>query len=247
MSAIAPCRVASRHDWAEGLMTLGLDTPIEPFEPGQWVNLALPVGGEMVRRAYSLASAPAERPEFYLSLIPDGALSPGLFALAPGDSIEIETTAYGFFTLRWVPPAEELWLVATGTGLAPFMSILRDEEVWERFRRLVLVHGVRESAHLGYRDEILERSKAHEEKLAYVAVVSREPQAKDALHGRVTTAFASGELERAAGIELSPERSHVMLCGNPEMITELTSLGESRGLLRHRQRKPGHITAERYW
>jgi len=247
MSAWLDCKVATRRNWADGLMTLSLDAPIDVFEPGQWVNLALRVSGELVRRAYSLASAPEQNPEFYLSLVPNGALSPKLFELSPGDRIEVEKKAYGFFTLRWLPPAEELWLVATGTGLGPFIAILRSEEVWRRFRRIVPVHGVRESSHLGYRDEILERSRSFENKLTYIPVVSREPEQVSVLHGRVTTALASGELERAAGLTFSEERTHLMPCGNPAMIDEFSALSEARGLRRHRQRKPGHISAERYW
>jgi ferredoxin--NADP+ reductase len=246
MSAWLDCKVAARHDWAAGLMTLSLDAPIEPFEPGQWVNLALSLSGEPVRRAYSLASAPGQAPEFYLSLVPEGALSPKLFDLVPGDRIQIEKKAYGFFTLRWLPPAEELWLVATGTGLGPFISILRSDEVWQRFRRVIVVHGVREAAHLAYKDEILEHGRSFGEKLSYVPVLSREPDRAGVLHGRVTTALASGELERAAGVPIA-DHSHLMLCGNPAMIDELTALLEARGMRRHRQRKPGHITTERYW
>lgn len=228
-------------------MTITLDQAIEPFEPGQWVNLALEVSGEMVRRAYSIASAPGVPPEFYLSLVPSGALSPKLFDLKAGDRIDVENKAYGFFTLKWVPPAEELWMVATGTGLCPFLSILRSPEVWARYDKLVIVHGVREWSHLAYRDELAEMSRAHGNKLTWLPVLSREPERAGVVHGRITTALESGELERAVGLSLSEERTHLMLCGNPAMIDEVGKLLLARGLRRHRPRTPGHFTAERYW
>jgi ferredoxin--NADP+ reductase len=246
-AAWVEAKIASRRDWADGLMTIALDQAIEPFEPGQWVNLALSISGEMVRRAYSIASAPGVPPEFYLSLVPSGALSPKLFELQPGDRIDVEKKAYGFFTLKWVPPAKELWMVATGTGLCPFLSILRSPEVWERHEKLVVVHGVREWAHLAYRDELAEMSRAHDGRLTWVPVVSREPDRALVVHGRITTAVENGELERTAGIPFSEERTHLMLCGNPAMIEEVSQLLLARGLRRHRPRNPGHFTAERYW
>ena len=247
MSPWVRASVRERQEWAPGLITLRFDAEIEPFEPGQWLNLALEIEGERVRRAYSLASAPGEAPELYVNLVPGGGFTPRLFALHPGDLLEIERKPQGFFTLRWLPQAEELWMVATGTGLGPFISMLRSEETWQRFRRIVLVHGVREVAHLSYADEAAARSKTHGGRLVRVPVVSRDPTAADVIHGRVTSALASRELERAAGLELSSERSHVMLCGNPEMIAEMSALLEQRGLAKHRQKKPGHVSAESYW
>ena len=233
--------------WAEGLVTLRFDAELEPYQPGQWTNLALRCDGELVRRAYSLASAPGEPPELFLNLVPGGTFTPRLFALGAGERVLIEKRPQGFFTLSWVPDAEELWLCATGTGLAPFVSILRHDEVWRRFRRIVLVHGVRQVDQLGYKDEFSERARAHDNRLTWVPIVSREPDAQDVLVGRVTRALESGELERYAGLELSPERSHVMLCGNPEMIMEMSTLLDARGLRKHRQRKPGHVTSEKFW
>lgn len=238
MDAWLRTKVADRREWAPGLVSLKLEGELLPFDAGQWANIALELEGERVRRAYSLASAPGAPPELYLALVPEGRLSPRLLSLVPGDPIEIERKPQGFFTLEWLPPAKELWMLATGTGLAPFVSMLREGKVLERFERVVLVHGVRERAHLSYADEI--RSLP----LAYLQVVSREPSA---LQGRITTLLQSGELERAAGLGLDPERSHLMLCGNPQMIEDVTALLAPRGLRRHRQRKPGHISSEKFW
>jgi ferredoxin--NADP+ reductase len=242
VSAWISAEVIERRVWAEGLVSLTFDAALEPFEPGQWTNVALELAGERVRRAYSLASAPGQPPELLLSLVPGGRFTPHLMGLAVGNQVELEKQPQGFFTLRWLPPAKELWMVATGTGLAPYLSMLRHGEVWQRFERVVLVHGARQVDQLAHRSELEAESR-----LAYVPAVSREPGATRVHHGRVTTLLESGELERAAGTALTPERSHVLLCGNPEMISEMGALLEARGLRKHRQRKPGHVTTESYW
>ena len=247
MSHWLSARIAHRHEWASGLVSLRLDQEIEPFEPGQWVNIALDIGGERVRRAYSLASAPGEPPEFLVMAVDSGRFSPRLAALEVGDALQIERKPQGYFTLRWVPDAYDLWLIASGTGVAPFVSMVRGGEAFRRFRSVVLVHGVRELAQLAYRQELFLHSQAHGGQLIQIPVVSRQPDALNTLHGRVTTALARGELETASGLELSAERSHVMLCGNPAMIEEMTTLLTARGLKKHRQRAPGQISSESYW
>jgi ferredoxin/flavodoxin---NADP+ reductase len=247
MSGFAQGIVLSRRDWAPGLVTLRIDAEIEPFSPGQFVNLGLYLDGQLERRAYSLASAPGQPPEFFMNRIDRGSFSPRVFSLAEGEPVLVEKKAQGFFTLAYVPPAEELWMVATATGLAPFIAMLRSEEPWERFRRIVVVHGVRQSSHLAYRDELADLSSARGGRLIWTPVVSREPEAAGVLHGRITSALDSGELERWTGLSLSAERSHVMLCGNPEMIREVMALLEARGLRKHRVRRPGQISTEKYW
>lgn len=246
MSAWLETRVARRREWAPGLVSLTLADPMGDFEAGQWANIALEVDGARERRAYSLASPPGAPAELYVALVPGGRFTPRLFELEAGAPIEIERQPQGFFTARWLPEAKDLWLVATGTGLAPYLSMLRSGAL-ESFDRVVLVHGVRQASHLGYREELEARVRQSDGHLSYVPVVSREPDAAGVLHGRITGLIASGELERAAGIQLSPDASHLMLCGNPQMIEEASSLLAERGLLKHRQRKPGHVTVESYW
>jgi ferredoxin--NADP+ reductase len=210
------------------------------------VNLALDVAGSIERRSYSLASPPGVPLEFLVAEVPEGKLTPALLRLAPGDSVFVEPKPQGFFTLRWVPEAKELWLVATGTGLGPFLSILRSDEPWSRFEHVVLATAARDRAHLAYRDELAALLRARPT-FRVVSLVSREPAGADALHGRVTTALADGSLERAAGLPVTPERSHFMLCGNPAMIDDMIALLGERGLRKHRVRTPGHITIEKYW
>lgn len=246
MNGFEQGRVAARRDWAPGLITLTIDAAIEPFAAGQFVNLGLEIGGTLVRRSYSIASPPGVPLEFYLREVPGGELTPVLVRLEPGTQIWVERKPQGFFTLAYVPPARQLWLVATGTGLGPFLSMLRAGDLWQRFERVSVVHGVRDPNHLSYRDELAALALAHPGRLSYTPLVSGGAPG-DALPGRVTTAFADGSLEARAGLKLDPELSHLMLCGNPDMILELTAVLALRGLRKHRVRSPGHISAEKYW
>jgi ferredoxin--NADP+ reductase len=247
MHGLSSGHLVARQDWAPGLATLEIAAEIEPFEPGQFVNLALELDGTIERRSYSIASPPGEPLRFLVTEVKEGKLTPHLLRLEPGQPIFVEPKPQGFFTLKWLPPARELWLVATGTGLGPFLSILGSEEPWQRFERIVLVHGVRDSSQLAHRDELARLAAARGGRLVVVAALSRELATPGLLHGRITTLLAAGEVERAAGVSLDPERSHVMLCGNPTMIEDMTKLFGERGLRKHRVRTPGHVTIEKYW
>jgi ferredoxin/flavodoxin---NADP+ reductase len=239
-------RVIRRHDWAPGLMTLCMEADIDPFAAGQFVNLGLDVDGQFARRAYSMASAPGRPLEFYLRQVDSGMFTPELFRSDVGSSVWVERKPQGFFTLAYVPKCAEMWLVATGTGLGPFMSMLRTDEPWQRFERIVVVHGVRVPDELSYAEELSQLSAAHGGILSRIPVVSRAPAA-DALAGRITDALTDGSLEARAGLRLDPARSHVMLCGNPDMLRDMSDRLGARGLVRHRTRKPGHVSAEKYW
>ena len=240
-------KIARRRDWAPGLMSLELEARAQTFVPGQFINLGLDLAGTRVKRSYSLASAPGEPCEVYLSLVPEGALTPALFERGQGDTLWLDDRALGFFTLDHVPSAERAWLVATGTGLGPFLSMLRSPTLWQRFARVVVVHGVRYVSHLGYADELARLVAEHPGQLDYVPAVTREAPPAGVLSGRVPALIASGELERQLDLRFDPARDHVLLCGNPAMITEVQALLGSRGLDKHRPRKPGHITIESYW
>jgi ferredoxin/flavodoxin---NADP+ reductase len=241
---LAEARVLARTDWADGLWTMQIDVaPDASFRPGQFVNLALELDGEVVRRAYSLASPPGHPAEFYLVRVPGGAFTPRLYDKRIGDAVLCERAPHGFFTLEHVPPARDAWLLATGTGLGPFLSMIKSGELFTRFENVILVHGVRSSEHLGHRGE-LESIAAARPAFRYLPVTSREP---GPLPGRIPTLLLDGRLEGAAQLELSPAHSHVLLCGNPDMIRDATEALLQRGLKKHRKREPGHVTTERYW
>jgi len=225
-------------------MTLQLAARAD-FKPGQFMNLGLQLPSGFVSRSYSLASAPGDELQVLLARVGEGALTPALFDLGAGATVTLDPKPQGFFTFDYVPPHRELWLVATGTGLGPFLSMLRSGAAFERAARVVLVHGVRGAAELAHRAE-LEALAGARSSFRYVPVLSRQPE-PGLLPGRLTAALGSGELEARAETSLSPDSAHVMLCGNPAMIEDAIALLAGRGMRRHRQRTPGHITTEKYW
>lgn len=240
-------RVRALHHWSGDLYSLQVDADVEPFQAGQFSKLGMEIDGELVARPYSLVNAPHERPlEFYFIVVRGGPLSPRLAALRPGDRLLVTPRASGFMVMSEVPPARDLWLIATGTGVGPFLSILKTDEPWRRFERIVLVHAVRTVAELTYRELIDAFSARHGARFAYVPFVSRETT-DFALAGRVPAALADGRLERRAHRDITPDASQVMLCGNPEMVRDTTGALIARGLKKHRRRDPGQISVENYW
>jgi len=234
-------RVIENRHWTEALFSLRVEAPRLSFEAGQFVRIALE---ERIARPFSFVNPPEDPVlEFYGIVVPEGPLSPRLAQLRAGDRLLVATNPAGFLVLSEVPDAETLWLVSTGTGIAPFLSIMRTETPWRRFRNVVLVHAVRHAAELAYADTIRKISKEHP--LRYVTFVSREP-APASLPGRIPAAVRDGRLEAAAGLKLD-QRSHVMLCGNPDMLKDASAALAERGLRKHRRRNPGHITVESFW
>jgi ferredoxin/flavodoxin---NADP+ reductase len=243
--AFPRAKVVQVREWDSGLKTVHVDRVANDFVAGQFFQLALERNGKAIKRSYSAASAPGAPLEFYLSLVEGGELTPGLFDLNVGDELGIDPKGLGFFTLKEVPECETLWLIATGTGLGPFVSMVRQGQELGRFGRVVLVHGARTSAQLGYRAELEEASR-RDSKLTYIPVVSRSEAPPGGLSGRITTAFSSGELEQLAGQPID-KSSHLLFCGNPQMIEEMTASLKARGLTKHKRREPGHYNFEKYW
>jgi ferredoxin--NADP+ reductase len=242
-------RVLQNRHWTDALFSLRVEGPQLAFEAGQFVRIALDIAGERVARPFSLVNAPQDPVnEFYGIVVPEGPLSPCLARLRPGEGLQIASNPAGFLVLSEVPDARTLWLIATGTGIAPFLSILRTEAPWRRYREVVLVHAVRHARELVYR-ELIDRLQ-QDRKLKYVSFVSREASpalAGGPLAGRIPAAVRDGRLEAAAGLRLAPETSQVMLCGNPDMLKDTTAALAERGMRRHRRRSPGHITVESFW
>jgi ferredoxin--NADP+ reductase len=234
-------RVIDNRHWTETLFSLRVEGAQLRYEAGQFVRIALDINGERVARAFSFVNPPDDPVlEFYGVIVPEGPLSPRLAKLNAGETLYVASNPAGFLVLSEIPNAETLWLVATGTGLAPFLSILRTETAWRRFKNVVLVHAVRYASELTYRD-VISAMPAR-----YVSFVSREP-APGALAGRIPAAISDGRLEKAAGLPLTPRSSHVMLCGNPQMLRDATAALAARGMRKHRRRAPGHITVESFW
>ena len=241
-----PGKVMENRHWTEALFSLRVAGAPLAFEAGQFVRIALDIGGERVARAFSLVNPPQEPVlEFYGVIVPQGPLSPRLARLAAGDTLYVASNPAGFLVLSELPDAETLWLVSTGTGIAPFLSILQTEAPWQRFRHVVLVHAVRRAQELVYRDTIDRIGQARQE-LKYVTFVSREAH-PGSLSGRIPDAVRDGRLQAAAGLELSAQSSQVMLCGNPQMLRDGAAALAELGLRKHRRRNPGHISVESFW
>jgi ferredoxin/flavodoxin---NADP+ reductase len=240
-------KVLENRPWSETLFSLRVQAPPLSFRAGQFVRIALDIEGERVARAFSFVNPPGDPVlEFYGVIVPKGPLSPRLARLRPGETLHIASNPAGFLVLSEVPDGRTLWLLATGTGLAPFLSILRTAEPWQRFREIVLVHAVRHARELVYRDAISALQKEKGAALRYITFVSREA-APGSLAGRIPAAIADGRLERAAGAMLAPETSQVLLCGNPDMLKDAQAALALRGLRKNRRRTPGHITVESFW
>lgn len=239
--------VVSNRQWSERLYSLRVDAEIEPFVAGQFIKLGLEIGDEIVGRPYSLVNPPHERPlEFYFIVLPGAPFSPALAALQAGDGILVAPRANGFLTLAEIPQARHLWLISTGTGIGPFLSILKTSTPWQCFERVVLVHAVRTMAELTYQDPIRQIAAAYPLRFSYVPFISREPS-DFALSGRVPQAIANGLLETRAGIRFDAVESQVMLCGNPQMVEDTMNTLVGRGLKKHRRKEPGQISVENYW
>ncbi len=240
-----PLKLRDRRRWNDLLETFTFEGWSSPFDSGQFVTLAAELGQDWVKRHYSIASRSGQPLELFLTLVPEGRLTPHLYAMAPGDRIWCWPKPRGHFRLEKVPDGTDLWLVGTGTGLSPFLSMIRDGACFDRFNRVVLIHSVRHSEDLSYRAEI-EALVAQWPALSYVAATSRE-QSESTLYGRVTTALSSGELEARVGLTMDAERSQVMLCGNPAMVNEMKGLLEARSMPVHKRSAPGNVHMEQYW
>jgi ferredoxin/flavodoxin---NADP+ reductase len=243
MGAWTQAKITRRHDWTPDLMTIQFDELKPSFVPGQFFNIGLSIEGKPIKRAYSAASAPGEALEFVVSKVSGGMFTPLLFERQEGESVTVDPQPAGFFTLDFLPSGiRDLWLIATGTGIGPYISMLR-AGVLAGFHRVIFVHGVRHKEQLTYADELTKPRNG-----VYVpSLTAAEEQVSTGLNGRIPALIASGDLERVVGIPFDLEHSHFMLCGNPEMIRDGLLCLEARGLRRHKRREPGHITTEKYW
>lgn len=242
--------VVENHHWSDELYSLRIKAESEDFKgfkPGQFGRLALEIDGKPRGRPYSFVNAPHEDLlEFYSIVVPDGPLSTRLEKLVAGDTVLVGPKGAGFFTLDMVPDADTLWMLSTGTALGPFLSILKTEEPWQRFKKMVLVHCVRTADELAYREMIEGLVERNPQQLQYVPFVTRE--AVDfAIQSRVPAAIAAGSLQERAGLSMQPDDSQIMICGNPAMVTDTKELLAGQGFKANTRKEAGHITTENYW
>jgi ferredoxin--NADP+ reductase len=240
---------------------------VPPFEAGQFATLGLPRltppidpadqfppddvrWKKLVRRAYSIASSPLETShlEFYIVQVSDGKLTPKLWRMKQGGRLWFDEHIRGEFTLHGVPEGKDLVFISTGTGLAPYVSMLKTYRGTGRWRKCVIIHGARLSRDLGYRDE-LHRIADEDPSVVYLPSVTREPADSPyrGPRGRIPTLLEDGTYERHVGATIDPARCHIFLCGNPDMINQVEAQMVARGFTLHTKKQAGNLHFERYW
>ena len=253
MSAFLEERVLSVHHWTDRLFSFTTTRdPALRFSNGHFTMIGLKgENGKPLLRAYSIASANYEEHLEFLSIkVPDGPLTSRLQHIQPGDTIVVGKKPTGTLLIDYLLPGKHLYLLSTGTGLAPFMSVIRDPATYERFEKVVLVHGVRQVNELAYHDYITRELPAHEflgemvsQQLLYYPTVTREPFRNQ---GRITDLIDNGKLFADLGLPvLNPETDRVMICGSSAMLRDLKVLCEARGLAEGNTSTPGAFAIER--
>jgi ferredoxin--NADP+ reductase len=252
MSTLAREHVTSVHHWTDSLFSFtATRNPAFRFRSGQFAMIGLEVGGRPLLRAYSMASANHEEQlEFFSIKVPDGPLTSRLQHLQVGDSILVNGKPTGTLILDNLLPGRNLYLMATGTGLAPFLSIIKDPDTYERYEKIVLVHGCRHVAELAYEKLITEELPRHEflgelvsGQLVYYPTVTREPFKN---RGRLTDLITSNKLFDEIGLPpLSIDHDRVMMCGSPSMLADLVTILKSRDFEEGNHSTPGHYVIEK--
>lgn len=244
-------KVLSVHRWTNTLFSFTMTRPAHfKFTAGQFARIGLKVADDLVVRAYSVVSSPFDETlEFFSIVVPDGAFTSNLQHLKVGDELYLEKIPYGFLTLAryQLPMPNDLWLLATGTGLAPFISMLQDFEVWQKYKNIHLVYSVRTASELAYVDRIQEVADTFGEGhtgFKFVPIITRDPNAP--LHDRLPVLIENRALEKTVGLDFNPQTSHIMLCGNPQMVEDTKEALKARGLTMNR-RGEGNIAVENYW
>jgi ferredoxin--NADP+ reductase len=253
MAAIGTERVLTVHHWNETVFSFTTTRdPAFRFENGHFVMLGLMIDGRPLLRAYSIASANHEEFLEFLSIkVADGPLTSRLRNISPGDEVLVSRKPTGTLLLDDLRPGKRLYLLSSGTGLAPFMSLIKDPQTYERFEKIILVHGVRYRSELAYRDFIEWELTHHEylgehvrRQLVYFPTVTRE---RFRYQGRVTSLIESGKLfSDTAMPPLDPVADRVMICGSPAMLADLSAMLDARGFrISPHVGEPGDYVIER--
>ncbi len=252
MSAFTEQRVLSVHHWTDRLFTFTTtrDQGLR-FSNGHFTMIGLRVDGKPLVRAYSIVSPNYEDHLEFLSIkVPDGPLTSRLQHIQVGDTILVGRKPTGTLVIDYLLPGKRLYLLSTGTGLAPFMAIVRDPETYERFEQVILVHGVRTADELAYHDLLVKNLPKHEflgemvaQRLLYYPTVTRESYRN---MGRVTEAIETGKLFRDLGLpRFDPAEDRVMICGSPAMLRDLKAMLEKREFAEGNTSTPGDFVIER--
>jgi ferredoxin--NADP+ reductase len=252
MSALHQEKVLSVHHWTDRLFsfTTTRDMGLR-FSNGHFTMIGLMVNNKPLLRAYSIVSPNYEEHLEFLSIkVPDGPLTSRLQHIQVGDSIIVGRKPTGTLLVDYLLPGKNLYMLSTGTGMAPFLSVLRDPETYERFEKVILVHGVRQVNELAYHDYLTQELPQHEllgemvsSQFLYYPTVTREPYKNT---GRITDLMDNGKLFADLGLPtLDPKQDRVMICGSPQMLKDLKSLLEHRGFQEGNTTRPGDFVIER--
>ncbi len=252
MATLLREEVTSVHHWTDRLFSFKTTrNPGFRFRNGHFTMIGLEVEGRPLLRAYSMASANYEDElEFFSIKVPDGPLTSRLQSIRVGDEVLVNSKATGTLVQDNLLPGRNLWLIATGTGLAPFLSIIRDPEIYEHYDTIVLTHGCRHVEELAYRELITEHLPRHEylgqdvrDKLIYYPTVTREPFRNN---GRLTDLLRSDKLPADVGLApIDPAADRFMICGSPSMLKEICALLDERGFRESRHGEAAHYVIER--
>ena len=252
MAAFDDEKVLSVHHWTDRLFSFTTTRSQSlRFSNGHFTMIGLRVDGKPLLRAYSIVSPNYEETLEFLSIkVPDGPLTSRLQHIQPGDSIIVGHKPTGTLLIDYLLPGKRLYLLGTGTGLAPFMSIIRDPDTYEKFDEVILVHGCRLVSELAYRDYITNELPQHEflgemvsQQLKYYPTVTREPFPTQ---GRIPDLIESGQMARDLGVpQLNPQVDRVMLCGSPEMLKSIKAVLEARAFNGGNTTTPGDFVVER--
>ena len=255
MAAIPSETVLSTRHYTDDLFAFRTTRPASfRFRSGEFAMLGLMANGKPLMRAYSIASPNwAEELEFFSIKVPEGPLTSRLAKIAPGDQILLKPRPTGTLVLDALLPGRTLWLVSTGTGIAPFASVARDPETYERFARVILTHTCRTQAELQYGIDVVDGIRADAllsdvvgDRLTHVASVTREDAGPGRLEGRITRLIKTGELFEATGTRpWSPDEDRVMLCGSTAMLADTRALCEAAGLEEGSNAHPGRFVVEK--
>lgn len=242
-----------RH-WSDSLFSFKTTRkPSFTFENGQFVMIGLSVDDKPLLRAYSIASANYEDElEFFSIKVPDGALTSRLQHLQIGDTLTLSTRPTGTLVSGHLKPGKHLYLLATGTGLAPFMSIIKDPHIYDQYEKIILVHSVRHQGDLAYQQSICEELPNNEyfgdsvrEKLVYYPCVTREPFRSEAHQQRITQLLENDVLTSQLGLPpISPADDRFMLCGNQHMIADTMAILNRKGFAKATSRRQGDYVIE---
>lgn len=249
MSVWVTGKVIKIRHWTNQLFTIFIHADVDVFVAGQFTKIGMNIDNVIVQRAYSYLNAPNNpNLEFYITTILGGRLTPCLRSLRVGDSLMITKKSYGRFVLNEIPNCKNLWMLATGTGISPYLSILENHDYrLDIFENIILVHATRFLRDLSYLYKMINLQKVYRHRLHIQTVLSQE-KSVNSLYGRIPILIENNLLEQKIGLNLNAQNSHIMLCGNPAMICDTkTVLKEKYGMYDHCKRISGHITQERYW